>query len=90
MKRRWQATRHQQGKSADRPKLITGPVQVRWHKFTRYFDVELREIAMVQPFLIGYSSLCYRSRPPATREWSPGPRRHGGLSARTLGRIPRR
>jgi glutamate decarboxylase len=48
MKRRWQAARHEQGKPADRPNLITGPVQVCWHKFTRYFDVELREIPMVQ------------------------------------------
>ncbi len=26
------------------PNLVTGPVQVCWHKFARYFDVELREL----------------------------------------------
>ena len=30
----------------DRPNLVTGPVQVCWHKFTRYWDVEHREIPM--------------------------------------------
>ena len=46
MKRRWEATRRSQSKPTDRPNLITGPVQVCWHKFARYFDVELREIPM--------------------------------------------
>ena len=46
MKRRWEAKRRQAGKPADLPNLITGPVQVCWHKFARYFDVELREIPM--------------------------------------------
>ena len=44
MKRRWQNKRTQAGKSCDRPNLITGPVQICWHKFCRYWDVELREI----------------------------------------------
>ena len=48
MKRRWEATRRKEGKSTDRPNLITGPVQVCWHKFARYFDVELREIPMAR------------------------------------------
>ena len=26
--------------------IVTGPVQVCWHKFARYFDVELREIPL--------------------------------------------
>lgn len=47
MKRRWEATRRSQGKPTARPNLITGPVQVCWHKFARYFDVELREIPML-------------------------------------------
>ena len=34
------------GESTDRPNLITGPVQICWHKFTRYWDVEHREIPM--------------------------------------------
>ena len=44
MKHRWRRKRRQQGKSCDRPNLITGPVQICWHKFCRYWDVELREI----------------------------------------------
>ncbi len=46
MKRRWQARQLAAGKPADRPNLVTGPVQICWHKFARYFDVELREIPM--------------------------------------------
>jgi glutamate decarboxylase len=46
MKRRWEAKRKTAGKPIDRPNLITGPVQVCWHKFARYWDVELREIPM--------------------------------------------
>ena len=46
MKRRWEARRKAQGKPTDKPNLITGPVQVCWHKFTRYWDVEHREIPM--------------------------------------------
>jgi glutamate decarboxylase len=44
MKWRWRNRRKAAGKSADRPNLVVGPVQVCWHKFGRYFDVELREI----------------------------------------------
>lgn len=46
MKRRWEATRKAAGQPIDRPNLITGPVQVCWHKFARYWDIELREIPM--------------------------------------------
>uniref|UniRef100_UPI003BABF248 glutamate decarboxylase n=1 Tax=Stappia sp. TaxID=1870903 RepID=UPI003BABF248 len=46
MKRRWEARRKAQGKPTDKPNLVTGPVQVCWHKFTRYWDVEHREIPM--------------------------------------------
>jgi glutamate decarboxylase len=46
MKRRWEARRKAEGKPIDRPNLITGPVQVCWHKFTRYWDIEHREIPM--------------------------------------------
>ncbi len=44
--RRWRTRRRAEGKSADRPNLVCGPVQVCWHKFCRYWDVELREIPM--------------------------------------------
>jgi glutamate decarboxylase len=46
MKWRWRSQRLAAGKPADKPNFICGPVQVCWHKFARYFDVELREIPM--------------------------------------------
>jgi glutamate decarboxylase len=46
MKRRWEAKRKAEGKSIGNPNLITGPVQICWHKFTRYWDIEHREIPM--------------------------------------------
>lgn len=48
MKRRWRAWRAARGQPADRPNLVTGPVQVCWHKFARYFDVELREVPLAR------------------------------------------
>jgi glutamate decarboxylase len=42
----WRARQKAQGKATDKPNLVTGPVQVCWHKFTRYWDVEHREIPM--------------------------------------------
>jgi glutamate decarboxylase len=42
----WRARRRAAGLPTDRPNLVTGPVQVCWHKFTRYWDVEHREIPM--------------------------------------------
>lgn len=42
----WRARQKAAGKPIDKPNLITGPVQVCWHKFTRYWDVEHREIPM--------------------------------------------
>lgn len=46
MKRRWEAKRKAAGKPIDKPNIITGPVQICWHKFTRYWDIEHREIPM--------------------------------------------
>ncbi len=46
LKARWRAAQRAAGKSSDRPNLVTGPVQVCWHKFCRYWDVELRELPM--------------------------------------------
>ncbi|HEY3941702.1 MAG TPA: glutamate decarboxylase [Acidimicrobiales bacterium] len=43
---RWRARRAAAGKPADRPNIVCGPVQVVWHKFARYWDVELREVPM--------------------------------------------
>jgi glutamate decarboxylase len=42
----WRDRRRADGKSTDRPNLVTGPAQICWHKFTRYWDVEHREIPM--------------------------------------------
>ena len=46
MKWRWRARRRAMGKPVDKPNFVCGPVQVCWHKFARYWDVELREIPM--------------------------------------------
>lgn len=46
MKRRWEMRRRAEGRSTEKPNLITGPVQICWHKFTRYWDIEHREIPM--------------------------------------------
>lgn len=52
MKRAWEKRRKAAGKPIDRPNLVTGPVQVCWHKFARYWDIELREIPMEHDRLI--------------------------------------
>lgn len=46
LKWQWRKKRAAQGLPTDKPNLICGPVQICWHKFARYFDVELREIPM--------------------------------------------
>ncbi len=43
---RWRARRKAEGKPIDKPNLVCGPVQICWHKFCRYWDVEMREIDM--------------------------------------------
>jgi glutamate decarboxylase len=43
---RWRKRREAEGKSTDRPNMVCGPVQVVWHKFARYWDVEIREVPM--------------------------------------------
>jgi glutamate decarboxylase len=43
---RWRARREAEGKPTDKPNMVCGPVQVVWHKFARYWDVEMREIPM--------------------------------------------
>lgn len=46
LKWRWRKKRTAAGKSTNHPNLVCGPVQICWHKFARYWDVELREIPM--------------------------------------------
>ncbi len=43
---RWRAQRKAKGLATDKPNMVCGPVQVCWHKFARYWDVELREVPM--------------------------------------------
>ena len=43
---RWRDKMKAQGKPADKPNMVTGPVQICWHKFTRYWNVEHREVPM--------------------------------------------
>jgi glutamate decarboxylase len=45
LKFQWRAKRKAAGLSADRPNIVMGTnVHTCWHKFTRYWDVELREV----------------------------------------------
>jgi glutamate decarboxylase len=43
---KWRERQRAAGKPTDKPNLVTGPVQICWHKFTRYWDIEHREIPM--------------------------------------------
>ncbi|MDD3312836.1 glutamate decarboxylase [Pseudodesulfovibrio sp.] len=52
LKWRWREKRRAAGLPTDRPNLVCGPVQVCWHKFARYWDVELREVPMARDRLI--------------------------------------
>ena len=42
----WRKKMKAAGKPTDKPNMITGPVQICWHKFARYWDIELREVPM--------------------------------------------
>jgi glutamate decarboxylase len=46
MKWRWRDKMKAAGKPTDKPNMICGPVQVCWHKFAKYWDIELREIPL--------------------------------------------
>ena len=52
LKWRWRKRREKAGKAVGQPNLICGPVQICWHKFARYFDVELRQVPCVGHRLI--------------------------------------
>jgi glutamate decarboxylase len=43
---RWRAKREAEGKPTDKPNMVCGPVQVVWHKFAKYWDIEMREVPM--------------------------------------------
>ena len=44
----WRRRRRLAGRSADRPNLVVGASHVCWSKFSRYFDVELRQIPVTR------------------------------------------
>jgi glutamate decarboxylase len=44
--RRWKMRRQAKGLPTDKPNIVTGAVQVCWHKFANFWEVELREIPM--------------------------------------------
>ena len=47
MKWRWRKKMEAAGKPTNKPNFVCGPVQVCWHKFARYWEVEIREIPMI-------------------------------------------
>lgn len=46
MKHRYLAKMQKLGKTPGKLNLVTGPVQICWHKFARYWDIEIREVPM--------------------------------------------
>ncbi len=52
LKWRWRDKRKAEGKDVSKPNLVTGPVQICWHKFCKYWDIEHREIPMDKNRLI--------------------------------------
>lgn len=46
LKFNWRNKRKAAGLPYDKPNIVTGPVQVCWQKFARYFDVEIREVTI--------------------------------------------
>ncbi|KAK8472355.1 hypothetical protein PHAVU_002G185900 [Phaseolus vulgaris] len=52
-KKKWQNKRKAEGKSYDKPNLVTGSnVPVCWEKFARYFEVELREVEVREGYYV--------------------------------------
>lgn len=47
LKWQWRKRRKAEGKPTNNPNLVCGPVQICWHKFARYFDVEIREVPLI-------------------------------------------
>jgi len=42
----WRKRQEAAGKETSKPNIVTGPVQICWKKFARYFDVEIREVPL--------------------------------------------
>jgi len=51
LKWNWRKRRIAEGQSTNNPNIVCGPVQICWHKFARYFDVEIREIPLMKDSL---------------------------------------
>ncbi|KAM0952851.1 putative glutamate decarboxylase [Dioscorea sansibarensis] len=52
-KKKWQNKRKAEGKSYDKPNIVTGAnIQVCWEKFARYFEVELKEVKLSEGFYV--------------------------------------
>jgi glutamate decarboxylase len=43
---RWREKRRAAGLPTDTPNMVCGAVQVVWHKFAKYWDIEMREVPM--------------------------------------------
>jgi glutamate decarboxylase len=46
LKWRWRKRMERAKKPTGRPNFVCGPVQICWHKFARYFDVEMRQVPL--------------------------------------------
>ena len=69
---RWRASRQAEGKPTDKPNMVCGPVQVVWHKFAKYWDIEMREIPMSPGKLLhGRRSRCWPRWTRTPSWWSP-------------------
>jgi len=55
LKWKWRKRREAQGKPTNNPNFVCGPVQICWHKFARYFDIEIREVPLM-PDALGIKS----------------------------------
>ena len=42
----WRTRQQEAGRDISKPNIVTGPVQICWKKFARYFDVEIREVPL--------------------------------------------
>ncbi|KAI3849151.1 hypothetical protein MKX03_014643 [Papaver bracteatum] len=52
-KKKWQNKRKAEGKSCDKPNIVTGSnIQVCWEKFARYFEVDLKEVKVVEGYYV--------------------------------------
>lgn len=51
LKWNWRENRKKLGLPYDKPNIVTGPVQICWHKFALYFDIEIREV-IINNYLI--------------------------------------